>query len=102
VPCPIRGLDRSDPAPERNGRQGPTRAITKAGDRNLRRLLVLGATSLVNYARRKPEQAPWIVGLLARRPVRVVTVAIANKMARTAWALLSRGGEYRRPSVAAA
>jgi transposase len=76
--------------------------ITKAGDRNLRRLLVLGATSLVHYARRKPEQAPWINGLLARRPVRVVTVAIANKLARTAWALLSRGEEYRRPSTAAA
>jgi transposase len=90
--------------PRLNGTGGKVQLghITKAGDRNLRRLLVLGATSLVNYARRKPEQAPWIVGLLARRPVRVVTVAIANKMARTAWALLSRGGEYRRPSVAAA
>jgi transposase len=76
--------------------------ITKAGDRNLRRLLVLGATSLVHYARRKPQQAPWINGLLARRPVRVVTVAIANKLARVAWALLAHGGEYRHPAAIAA
>ena len=76
--------------------------ITKAGDRNLRRLLVLGATSLVRYARRSPETSPWIAALLARRPVRVVTVAIANKLARTAWALLSRGEDYRRPDMVAA
>src|SRR5262249_40752721 len=74
--------------------------ITKAGDRNLRRLLVLGATSLVHYARKSPEKSPWIAALLVRRPVRVVTVAIANKLARTAWVLLSRGEDYRRPDMA--
>jgi transposase len=90
--------------PRLTGTGGKTQLgrITKAGDRNLRRLLVLGATSLVHYARRKPEQAPWVNGLLARRPVRVVTVAIANKLARIAWALLARGGEYRRPAAMAA
>ena len=56
----------------------------------------------MHYARRTPEQSPWIAALLARRPVRVVTVAIANKLARTAWALLSRGEEYQRPALAAA
>jgi transposase len=90
--------------PRLTGTGGKTQLgrITKAGDRNLRRLLVLGATSLVRYARSKPEQAPWVAGLLARRPVRVVTVAIANKLARVAWALLARGGEYRRPAAIAA
>ena len=90
--------------PRLSGTGGKTQLgrITKAGDRNLRRLLVLGATSLVHYARRTPEQSPWIAALLARRPVRVVTVAIANKLARTAWALLSRGEEYQRPALAAA
>jgi transposase len=89
--------------PRLNGMGGKVQRgrITKAGDRNLRRLLVLGATSLVHYARRKPEQAPWIYGLLARRPVRVVTVAIANRLARIAWALLAGGEEYQRAAAVA-
>ncbi|HYZ23232.1 MAG TPA: IS110 family transposase, partial [Rhodopila sp.] len=76
--------------------------ISKAGDRNLRRLLVLGATSLVHRARIEPEKAPWIAALLARRPARVVTVAVANKLARIAWAVLSRAEVYRHTVVAAA
>jgi transposase len=76
--------------------------ISKAGDRNLRRLLVLGATSLVRRARIEPEKAPWITALLSRRPARVVTVAVANKLARIAWAVLSRAESYRHNVVAAA
>ena len=76
--------------------------ISKAGDRNLRRLLVLGATSLVHRARIDPEKAPWIAALLARRPARVVTVAVANKLARIAWAVLSRKEIYRQDLPAAA
>lgn len=77
--------------------------ISKAGDGNLRRLLVLGATSLVRSARHKPEKAAWISGLLTRRPTRVATVAVANKLARIAWAVLSRGEDFRhspRPATA--
>jgi transposase len=66
----------------------------------LRRLLVLGATSLVHYARRKPEKAVWINALLARRPARVVAVAVANKLARIAWAVLSREEDFRHPQTA--
>ena len=76
--------------------------ITKAGDRNLRRLLVLGATSLIHRARINPEKAPWIAALLSRRPARVVTVAVANKLARIAWAVLSRGESFRQNLTAAA
>lgn len=72
------------------------------GDAYLRRLLVLGATAVVRYARGKPEKAAWVNALLARRPARVVTVAVANKLARTAWALLTRGGTYQPPRPAVA
>jgi transposase len=84
--------------PRLNGTGGKVQLgrITKAGDRNLRRLLVLGATSLVRRARVNPEKMPWIAALLARRPARVATVAVANKLARIAWAVLSRGESFRR------
>ena len=49
-----------------------------------------------------PEQYPWLTGLLARKPFRVVAVALANKMARIAWALLAKGGTYRAPAFTAA
>lgn len=70
--------------------------ITKAGDRYLRRLLVIGATGLIRYRRANvPGGLAWLQGMLARKPVRVVIVALANKMARIAWAILRRGGIYR-------
>jgi transposase len=80
--------------------------ITKMGDRYLRQLLVVGATALVRYAREKPGTVdPRFVALLARKPARVASVAIANKMARIAWALMARGGVFERghaPMLAAA
>lgn len=70
--------------------------ITKTGDRYLRRLLVIGATGLIRYKRKNvPGGIAWLTGLLARKPARLVTVALANKMARIAWAVLSRGELYR-------
>jgi transposase len=53
-------------------------------------------------ARQQPEKYPWLTQLLARKPFRVVAVALANKMARIAWALLAKGGIYRAPALAAA
>ena len=70
--------------------------ITKMGDRYLRKLLVVGATSLIRRARYKPEAAdPRLVALLARKPVRVASVAMANKMARVVWAIMARGETYQ-------
>lgn len=80
--------------------------ITKMGDRYLRQLLVVGATALVRYAKHNPGTVdPRFVALLARKPARVASVAIANKMARIAWAVMSRGGVFERghaPILAAA
>lgn len=70
--------------------------ISKMGDKYLRKLLVVGMTALVRRAKAKPEAArPWLLALLARKPARVVTVALANKAARIVWALMVRGGTYR-------
>jgi len=76
--------------------------ISKQGDRYLRRLLVVGAHSALRRAKQSPQNHPWLVQLLARRPFKVVAVALANKMARIAWVLLAKGGSYRVPRLAAA
>jgi transposase len=75
--------------------------ISKQGDRYLRRILVIGATTVVRHARTHPEKHPWITKLLARMPAKKVAVAVANKMARIAWAILAKGGAYRAPALAA-
>lgn len=83
-------LQNSSGGKERLGR------ITKMGDRYLRKLLVVGATSLVRRIKYKPDTVdPRLVDLLARKPVRVATVAMANKMARIVWAIMSRGETYQ-------
>jgi error-prone DNA polymerase len=70
--------------------------ITKAGNREIRKLLVLGATSMTYRAGAwNSAVGAWVRGLLERRPVRHVTVALANKMARIAWALMARNEVYR-------
>jgi transposase len=76
--------------------------ISKQGDRYLRRILVVGAHSVLRRAKQNPEKYPWLTQLLARRPFKVVAIALANKMARVAWVLLARGGTYRVPALAAA
>ena len=76
--------------------------ISKQGDRYLRRILAVGAHAVLKRARQQPEKYPWLTLLLARKPFRVVAAALANKMARIAWALLAKGGLYRAPALAAA
>jgi transposase len=76
--------------------------ISKQGDRYLRRILVVGAHAVLKLAKQNPEKYPWLTQLLARRPFKVVAVALANKMARVAWALLAHGGTYRAHRLAAA
>ena len=70
--------------------------ISKQGDRYLRRILVVGAHAVLKLARQKPEKYPWLTQLLARKPFKIVAVALANKMARIAWALLVKGGPIGR------
>jgi len=91
--------------PRQHSTGGKTRLgrITKAGDREIRTLLVLGATSMVYRAVQWNSAAgAWTRGLLTRRPVRLATVALANKMARIAWALMTRKEIYRATGHAAA
>lgn len=76
--------------------------ISKAGDRSLRRLLVLGASSGLRHVRAKPEKgSAWVNGLLARRPVKVCVVAQAAKTARIIWAVLTSGQDYRAQRLVA-
>ena len=85
-------LQKSSGGNERLGR------ISKMGDRYLRRLLVNGATARLQAAGRNPSAAdPWILGLLARKPKKLVAVALANKAARIAWVIMARGESYRAP-----
>ena len=90
-------LQNSSGGKERMGR------ISRMGDRYLRRLLVVGMTSLVRRARTRPDAVdPRIAAMLARKPARVVTVAAANRTARVAWSIMARGGVYRAPQSVAA
>lgn len=89
--------------PRQNSTGGKTTLgrITKAGDRYLRTLLVIGATGAIRYASKKdPDGSGWLAKLLAKKgkgKTRLVTVALANKMARTVWALLKNGSTYQVP-----
>jgi transposase len=90
--------------PQQQSTGGRTRlgGISKQGDRYLRRLLVVGATSVMRHAKdRTTPLAEWRRELLARKPFRLVSVALANKLARIAWALLTRGETYRAHATAA-
>lgn len=87
------------------GKHRLTGHISKAGDRGLRRLLVLGASSWLRQVRAANKAEPvagsaWIRGVLARRPVRVAVIAQAAKTARVIWAVLTSGQDYRVPAAA--
>ncbi len=75
--------------------------ISKQGDHYLRWLLVAGSMTVIRHAKRRGTANPWLAELIAGKPTKVAAVALANKMARMAWALLSHGGTYQEPVVAA-
>ena len=78
--------------------------ISRAGNERLRWLLVEGATSVINAVQTRGSKlaTPWLLAMLARRPKTVVAVALANKMARMIWAMMTRREAYRRPAAAGA
>jgi len=80
------------------GRRRPGR-ISRQGDETLRRLLVLGATARIRFAK-AGRASPWLINLLARRPNKLAAVALANKMARILWAMMMSGETYRHPQQA--
>ena len=88
-------------APKQNSSGGKIRlgAISKKGDVYLRRLLINGAQAVLNSKRAKDD--PWIARLLQTKPRLVAAVALANKMARVAWAVMVRGTDFRRAPAAA-
>ena len=88
--------------PRLDGTGGKTRTghITKQGQQTVRRLLVLGATAWLRQVQAHPEKAsPWLRGMMARRPKKVVAVAQAARTARILWAMLSHNQPYRAPAI---
>ena len=77
--------------------------ISKMGQRDLRRLLVCGAMSVIQNALRRggTVRDPWLADMLARKPRKLVAVALANRMARIAWAVTTKQESYRAPAHAA-
>jgi transposase len=78
--------------------------ISRAGHERLRQLLVTGATAVINAATKPGNKlaTDWLLKLLQRRPRKLVAVALANKMARIAWAIMTSGEAYRSQSAPAA
>jgi transposase len=73
--------------------------ISKQGNRHLRWLLVAGAMAVIRYARQHGTKRLWLARLMGRRPAKVAAVALANKMARVAWAIMVRGERFKEPRL---
>jgi transposase len=86
--------------PKQNSSGGKDRlgSISKQGDRYLRSLFTAGALAVIRYAKiHGTRHRPWLTALLARRPTKVAAIALANKLARMAWAMMARGERYKEP-----
>jgi transposase len=91
------------PRQHSSGGQQRLGKTTKMGQRDIRRLLITGAMSVIRWAvRRGAPTGSWLARMLERKPRMVVAVALANKMARGIWAMLTRDENYRDPAIAGA
>ena len=91
--------------PKQNSSGGKERLgnISKRGDRYLRSLFTAGALAVIRYAKiHGTKHRPWLTALLARRPTKVAAIALANKIARMAWAMMAKGERYKEPAALAA
>jgi len=91
--------------PKQNSSGGKDRlgSISKRGDRYLRSLFTAGALAVIRYAKiHGTKHRPWLTSLLARRPTKVAAIALANKIARMAWAMMAKGERYKEPAALAA
>jgi transposase len=91
--------------PKQNSSGGKDRlgSISKQGDRYLRSLFTAGALAVIRYAKiHGTKHRPWLAALLARRPTKVAAIALANKLARMAWAMMAKGERYKQPAALAA
>ncbi len=70
-------------------------SISKAGNQYLRKLLVIGALSVIKRAKQVGyTRHPWLVRLLERRSTKIAAIALANKIARIAWAMMARNEKF--------
>jgi len=91
--------------PKQNSSGGKDKlgSISKQGDRYLRSLFTAGALAVIRYAKiHGTGHRPWLTALLARRPTKVAAIALANKLARMAWAMMARNERYKEPAALAA
>ena len=91
--------------PKQNSSGGKERLgnISKRGDRYLRSLFTIGALAVIRYAKiHGTKHRPWLAALLARRPAKVAAIALANKLARMAWAMMAKSERYKEPVALAA
>jgi transposase len=93
------GLTPKDHSTAGKARPG---VITRAGDEQLRSVLVVGATAVIQQALRHGRASPWLAELLKRKSPKLAAVALANKVARVAWKLMVSGETYVMTSSPAA
>ena len=90
--------------PRQNSSGGKARLgrISRMGQRDLRRLLIIGAMAVVRWAaRRGAATGSWLARMMSKKPRMLVAIALANRIARIAWALMAKGGVYTSPAAAA-